>query len=126
MSDQRQVFGRQGESDAAEKAVNRGYALIRRNYRTPYGEIDLILRSPEGELVFTEVKSRTGTFFGYPENAVDKRKRRHIVLSAYHYLQENHPDEEIPWRIDIIAIIYDSDRKTIRDFKWYEDVTAGD
>ncbi|MBQ6518034.1 MAG: YraN family protein [Anaerolineaceae bacterium] len=127
MEDQRQTFGRQGEWDAADHAMKQGYALIRRNYRTPYGEIDLILRSPEGELVFTEVKSRTGAFFGYPERAVDGRKRRHIVRSAYHYLQENYPDEEdVPWRIDIIAIIYASDRKTIRDFKWFENVTAGD
>ena len=127
MNDQRQVFGRQGEWDAADRAMKQGYALICRNYRTPYGEIDLILRSPEGELVFAEVKSRTGAFFGYPESAVDKRKRRHIIRSAIHYLQENYPENEnIPWRIDIIAIIYASDRKTIRDFKWYENVTAGD
>lgn len=127
MNDQKQVFGRQGEMDAAEHAMRHGYALICRNYRTRYGEIDLILRSPEGELVFTEVKSRTSTFFGYPESAVDGRKRRHIIRSAFQYLQENYPDDEdIPWRVDIIAIIYASDRKTIQDFKWYEDVTAGD
>ncbi|MBR6089736.1 MAG: YraN family protein [Anaerolineaceae bacterium] len=127
MSSERQVFGRQGESDAADQALRRGYALIRRNYRTPYGEIDLILRSPEGELVFAEVKSRHGTFFGYPESAVDSRKREHIIRSALCYLSTNYPDDEdIVWRIDIIAIIYASDRKTILDFKWYEDVTADD
>lgn len=125
MSDSRQVFGRQGEIDAADHAMRQGYALIRRNYRTPYGEIDLILRSPEGELVFAEVKARTGVFFGYPESAVDQRKRRHIIRSAIHYLQNNYPDdEEIPWRIDIIAIVYANDKKTIRDLKWYENVTA--
>ena len=127
MDDQRQSLGRQGEWDAADRALKQGYALIRRNYRTCYGEIDLILRSPEGELVFTEVKSRTSTLFGYPESAVDSRKRRHIIRSANQYLQENYPDDEdIPWRIDIIAIIYAPDRKTIRDFKWFENVTADD
>lgn len=127
MKAQKQVFGRQGENDAAEHALKRGYSLIRRNYRSPFGEIDLILRSPEGELVFAEVKSRTGTFFGYPENAVDQRKRDHIIRSAYHYLQENYPDnEDILWRIDIIAIVYFSDQKTISNFKWYENVTAED
>ena len=107
--------------------MKHGYALIRRNYRSPYGEIDLILRSPEGELVFTEVKSRTSVYFGYPESAVDARKRRHIIRSAYHYLQTSYPDdEEVPWRVDIIAIVYAPDRKTIRDLKWYENVTASD
>ena len=127
MSDTRQTFGHQGESDAADQALKRGYALIRRNYRTPYGEIDLILRSPEGELVFTEVKSRTSAYFGYPESAVNDQKKNHIIRSANHYLLENYPEnEDIPWRIDIIAIIYANDRKTIRDFKWYENVTADD
>ena len=127
MDDQRQSLGRQGEWDAADRALKQGYALIRRNYRPSYGEIDLILRSPEGELVFAEVKSRTSTLFGYPESAVDSRKRRHIIRSAVQYLQENYPDDEdIPWRIDSIAIIYAPDRKTIRDFKWFENVTADD
>ena len=113
--------------DAADYAMRQGYALIRRNYRTPYGEIDLILRSPEGERVFAEVKSRTGVYFGYPESAVDQRKRRHIIRSAYHYLQTHYPDnEDLSWRIDIIAIVYASDKSTIRDFKWYENVTADD
>ena len=127
LSDNKLTFGHKGEWDAADRAMKQGYALIRRNYRTPYGEIDLILRSPEGELVFAEVKSRTGTYFGYPERAVDRRKRSHIIRSAYHYLQENYPDDDdIVWRIDIIAIVYSSDQKTIRDFKWYENVTASD
>lgn len=127
MSDPRHEFGRQGEADAADYAMKHGYALIRRNYRSPYGEIDLILRSPEKELVFVEVKSRTSIYFGYPESAVDTRKRRHIIRSAYHYLQENYPDnDDIPWRIDIIAIVYAKDRKTIRDLKWYENITSYD
>lgn len=127
MADPRHTFGQRGEHDAADYAMKHGYALIRRNYRSPYGEIDLILRSPEGELVFTEVKSRTSVYFGYPESAVDARKRSHIIRSAYHYLQTNYPDDDdVPWRVDIIAIVYASDRKTIRDLKWYENVTAYD
>ena len=121
------LFGYQGEQDAAQRARARGYLLLERNYRTPYGEIDLILRSPEGELVFAEVKARSGTFFGYPEEAVDLRKKSHIIRSAYYYLQQRFPDcEEIPWRVDIMALIYKRDRKTIRDFRWFENVTADD
>ena len=89
MEDKRQAFGKQGEQDAAERAVRRGYSILERNYRTPYGEIDLILRSPENEIVFAEVKARTGTFFGYPESAVTRQKKDHIIRSAYYYLQQN-------------------------------------
>ncbi len=126
MNSENQVFGRQGEQDAAEYAVSRGFTVLERNYRTPYGEIDLILRSPENEIVFVEVKARTSSFFGYPETAVDKRKKTHIIRSAYYFLGQNFPDEEIPWHVDIMALIYKKDRKTIRNFRWFENVTADD
>ncbi len=127
MYGQNQVFGRRGEQDAAERAVSLGYQVLDRNYRTPYGEIDLVLLSPEHEIVFAEVKSRTSVYFGYPESAVNYRKKRHIIRSAFFYLNHEYPDnDEIPWRVDIIALVYKSDRKTIRDFQWFEDVTADD
>ena len=127
MGDKRQIFGRQGEQDAAERAIRRGYSVLERNYRTPYGEIDLILRSPENEIVFAEVKARTGTLFGYPEGAVTRQKKDHIIRSAYYYLQQTFPDnDEIPWHVDIMALIYRKDQKTIRDFRWFENVTADD
>ena len=125
MENKRQIFGRQGEQDAAERAIRRGYSILERNYRTPYGEIDLILRSPENEIFFAEVKARTSTYFGYPESAVTEKKKSHIIRSAYYYLQQTFPDnDEIPWHIDIIALVYKSDRKTVLDFRWFEDVTA--
>ncbi len=127
MNDKRQIFGRQGEQDAAERAIRRGYIVLERNYRTPFGEIDLILRSPENEIVFAEVKARTGTFFGYPEGAVTRQKKAHIIRSAYYYLQQTFPDnDEIPWQIDIMALIYKKDQKTVLDFRWFENVTADD
>ena len=125
MGGQRQFFGQRGEQDAAEKALERGYSILERNYRTPYGEIDLILQSPEGAIVFAEVKARSGSFFGYPESAVDSRKKTHIIRSAYCFLEERYPDDDgIPWRVDILALIYKKDRKTIIDFRWFENVTA--
>ncbi len=126
MNGENLVFGRQGEDDAADEAVRRGYRVIGRNFRTPYGEIDLILGSPENEIVFAEVKARTSSSFGYPESAVDRSKKTHIIRSAYYYLEQNHPGEEIPWRVDIMALIYKKDKKTIRDFRWFENVTADD
>ena len=125
MENEKILFGKQGELDASRYALSKGYWVIGRNYRTPYGEIDLVLKSPEGEIVFVEVKARTGTFFGYPESAVNERKKTHMINSALCYMQREHPEnDEIPWRIDIIALIYKKDRKTIRDLRWFENVTA--
>ena len=46
----------------------------------------------------------------------------HYYIAARRYPE----DDEIPWRIDIIALIYKKDRKTLLDFRWFEDVTADD
>lgn len=106
MSQSRQELGRWGEAHAANYLQQQGYTVIARNVRTPYGEIDLIVQQvSEGETiaVFVEVKTRTSKTFGYPEEAITPRKRLNLVSAAQHYLQE-HPDMDMNWRIDVIAI----------------------
>lgn len=116
------VFGRLGENAAANAALQRGLAILDRNYRTPYGEIDLVLRSQEGMVIFAEVKTRSGKSFGYPEEAVDARKLEHLIRSANYYV-DNRFTESVPWQIDIIAIIFNASKQRIIDFKWFENVT---
>ncbi len=109
MSQSRQELGRWGEAHAADYLHQKGYTVIARNVRTPYGEIDLIVQQfskiTEGETitVFVEVKTRTSKTFGYPEEAITPRKQLHLVSAAQHYLQE-HTDLDKNWRIDVIAI----------------------
>jgi len=106
LSQSRQELGRWGEAHAANYLQQQGYTVIARNVRTPYGEIDLIVQHvSEGETiaVFVEVKTRTSKTFGYPEEAITPRKRLNLVSAAQHYLQE-HPDMDMNWRIDVIAI----------------------
>ena len=119
-------FGHEGELAAAERASQKGYEVLGMNYRVVGGEIDLILKSPDGVIVFAEVKSRANVRYGYPEDAVTPAKKEHILRAAYQYLDENFPDEDVPWRIDIMALIYDRDKTEIKDFRWYENVTADD
>lgn len=99
---QRQALGRWGENFAADYLEARGYALLARNYRTRYGEIDLVTRQ-ENTLVFVEVKTRSSTTFGYPEEAITAQKQEHLLRACQAYLQA-HPDYECDWRIDVIAI----------------------
>jgi putative endonuclease len=82
--------------------LSKGYELVERNYRTRYGEIDLILRDGEC-LVFVEVKLRRGTAFGDPAEAVTPRKQQTIRSIAKQYLAEREPvfDEA---RFDVIGI----------------------
>ncbi len=122
MSQSRQELGRWGEALAADYLVDQGYTIVARNERTPYGEIDLVankLSGPTEEshesqevLVFVEVKTRTSQSFGYPEEAVTPRKQMNLISAAQHYLQE-HPDLDLDWRIDVIAIERYPDRAPI-------------
>jgi putative endonuclease len=97
--------GRWGESLAAAFLSERGFEVLERNARTPYGELDLVARTA-GVIVFVEVKTRTSTAYGWPEESISAEKRQHLQQAAASYLQE-HPELEGDWRIDVIAILGD-------------------
>lgn len=96
-------FGGQAEHLACNYLENQGFRILQRNYRTRYGEIDLIAREAD-TLVFIEVKCRTNSDFGAPEEAVGPAKRRQILRMARQYLR----DADISCRFDIVAM--ESDR----------------
>lgn len=102
----RKRLGGAGERLAAMWLEERGYRVLARNWRCPYGELDLVAER-EGELVFVEVKTRRGERLGAPEEAVTAAKRRHLVASAAAYLgtADTGPGAgERPYRIDVIAV----------------------
>ena len=98
----RQGLGRTGERLAAEELVRCGYRIVERNFRCRYGEIDLIAEEG-GDLVFVEVKTRRGTAYGLPEEAVTLRKQQKIMQVASFYL-DLHDCSERAWRIDVVAV----------------------
>ena len=95
-----QRIGRWGEQAAADYLAASGYEVLERNLRTPYGEIDLVVRK-DALTVFVEVKARTSRSLGPPEIAVGHRKQAHMQACAQHYAQQNLIDH---WRIDVIAV----------------------
>ena len=114
-------IGIRGEKLAEEFFQKKGFDLITRNYRTPYGEIDLVIRN-QCELIFVEVKTRTNLSYGYPEMSINDRKSEHLVNSAETYLQE-HPEMTLPWRIDVLAINYLSNKHD-PIIEWFEDAVG--
>ena len=76
--------GRRGEAAAARFYEKQGAALITHNYHTRMGEIDLILREPDGTLVFCEVKTRAKDSLDTPAAAVNAAKQRRIIASPKH------------------------------------------
>lgn len=96
------TLGANGERFAATWLAARGYDIVERNWRCPYGELDVIARAG-GEWVFFEVKTRRGRSMGAPEEAVTRTKRLRLIASAQAYLAE-HGCEDAPYRIDVLAI----------------------
>ena len=98
----KQAFGKWGEETAARYLEKKGYQILARNYRTPYGEIDLVARQGT-VMVFVEVKARSSTRYGYPEEAVDEGKAERLLAAVDTYWQENEKDFG-DWRVDVIAV----------------------
>lgn len=81
------ISGKAGEYAASRHLIQQGYRLICTNYRSRYGEIDIIAQKGE-YIVFAEVKARSQSFAGLPREAVDVRKQRRIIKTALMYLAE--------------------------------------
>ena len=85
-----QRFGRDSEAEAARYLRRSGYRIVARNYRTPFGEIDLV--AYDGSvLAFIEVKARRNERFGAPQTAVTADKRRRLTRVALAYLAGMRP-----------------------------------
>jgi len=86
MPDTRTVgFGK--EEDACAYLKKCGYKISERNFRTPFGEIDIIARHKK-DIVFIEVKYRKSSFSGTPQEAVTKSKQQKIIKSALVYMKQ--------------------------------------
>ncbi|MBI3159254.1 MAG: YraN family protein [Chloroflexi bacterium] len=102
MGDSRVRLGRKGESLARQYLEQSGLIFLGANIRTPYGEIDLLVK--EGDtLVFVEVKTRRSKRYGAPEEAITARKLQKMVDSALAYLQSQN-DPEANWRLDVVSV----------------------
>ena len=107
MTQDRLTLGRQGEDAAALFLQRMGMKIVERNLSTKVGEIDLVVRDPK-ILAFVEVKTRRGTAFGSPAEAVGARKQRQIIRAAKWYLNDS-PHKGLQPRFDVIAIIVHGD-----------------
>lgn len=99
----KQLLGRRGE-DAAERflRVHHRYRVVARNYRCPFGEIDLVAFDGR-TVVFVEVRSQTGSRFGDPLASVTSRKQRQVAKAALYYLSR-HRLGNCEARFDVVGI----------------------
>lgn len=95
--------GKTGELEGVSYLKKMRYKIIQINYRTPFGEIDCIAKQGKS-LVFIEIKTRRGEGFGFPEEAVTREKRRHLIRSAQYYLKAKRA-LDCRARFDVLAVI---------------------
>ena len=101
---QKLVVGKLGEVQARRYLENKGFKILEQNYRTRYGEIDLVGKE-QNELVFIEVRTKTGNDFGTPEETLNKKKITKLRRNALAYTSK------IGWkgtfRLDALCLILD-------------------
>ena len=109
------IDGAKAERIAADYLQKKHYKLLDFNYRTRFGEIDLILEK-RNFLIFAEVKKRNSDTIAAPREFVDDAKQAKLVLAAQEYLQR-YPTNLQP-RFDVVEIICQND--TVKSLKHLE------
>jgi putative endonuclease len=99
------TLGKDGEDIAACFLEKKGFRIIEKNYRTVFGEIDIIAQD-RGSIVFVEVKTRSAITFGYPFEAVTPKKREKIRKVALCFMKKQ--KHELPARFDVLSITRDN------------------
>lgn len=103
----KETVGQRGEDLACHYLVQKGYKILGRNYRRPWGEIDIVGKAKDGTLVFFEVKTMRGEVeYLTPEDQVTSAKLRKLrrVCNGFATGNPSLVKEERGWRIDLISI----------------------
>ena len=119
MTLKRLEFGKKGEKAAESYLKKQGYRILKKNYRTPVGEIDIIAEH-KSVLVFIEVKSRTSAAFEHPFMAVTPRKQKKIAQTANYFLAKNTAgDREI--RFDVVSVLPSNEKPGVLEVEVLQD-----
>ncbi|MGY1825145.1 MULTISPECIES: YraN family protein [unclassified Blastococcus] len=104
-------LGARGERIAVAYLTDAGLRVLDRNWRCREGEIDLVAREGDA-LVFCEVKTRRGTGYGHPVEAVTLAKRRRIRTLAQRWLAvHDHHAPEV--RFDVVGVLVRPERPAV-------------
>ena len=92
-----------GERVAARRYQRDGYRVLDRNWRCPFGELDLVV-SRDGVVAFCEVKTRRSSAYGLPAEAVDGRRQRRLRAAAAQWLRK-HGTRFREVRFDVVSVL---------------------
>lgn len=104
-----QEIGKIGEQIAADLLLSKGISIIDRNFRTKFGEIDIVGKK-DNKTIFVEVKTRIGEVKGKPYEAVNTRKISHFKMAATLYVLKNKL-KNTKLSLQVVSIVLRSDLK---------------
>jgi putative endonuclease len=108
MSAESDAFGRLGERVAERWLERSGWRTLDRRFRNGHRDLDLVVER-DGTIAFVEVKTRRGTTFGHPVEAVDWRKRRELIRSAHAWIDRRGVAAR-GYRFDVVGVLVDGDQ----------------
>ncbi len=111
---QHNELGKKGEQLALELLEKKGYTILDKNWRYQKAEVDIIAQKGN-TLAIVEVKTRSGTDFGSPQDFVKPKKIKLLVAAIDEYVTSKDLDVEV--RFDIIAIIKNGGSFSIEHFE---------
>ncbi|PID70743.1 YraN family protein [bacterium DOLZORAL124_38_8] len=100
----RQTLGQYGEKIAQTYLENRGYTFIQANFHAQGGEIDLIMKSPQDEWTFIEVKTRRSNHFGSPKDAITNQKIQRMLRAIEAFFQQQSLSEIPEFHLEAICL----------------------
>lgn len=104
MPDPRHALGERGEAAVAAWLSSRGWTILARRWRCPYGELDLVALDPDNVLVAVEVKLRRGARAGDPLESVDRRRLARLRAALGRFRAEAHTSRGVGTRMDLVAV----------------------
>ncbi|SCY84605.1 YraN family protein [Alkaliphilus peptidifermentans] len=105
-------IGNIGEEIGRRLLIDKGYSILFQNYRTRFGEIDIIA-GKNNVVVFVEVKTRKSTTYGMPREAINYKKQMNYRRLAEHFIQNQPLSRGKDFRFDVIEIIINSDKNEV-------------
>ena len=96
------AFGHKGEQIAADFLKDKGYQILKQNYRFDKAEVDIFAEKDQ-TLVVVEVKSRTSSFLEDISQTINRGKIKRLTKAANQFIEENNIDFEV--RFDVIVIL---------------------
>jgi len=104
-------LGKEGEQLAIDLLLQKGYKILDKNWRYLKAEIDIIAQKDPNTLAIVEVKTRSNSFVGNPEEFVTPKKIKLLVMAANEYVISHKLDVEV--QFDIIAIVKNSNYQKV-------------